>query len=67
MENKCEKNWFKHAWEKTNNQIWFSFQRVDVCKNCWLKRTHHSKTEEWVEYSDWKERPWEYKKPLTPC
>ena len=70
IENKCEKSWFEHAWKDNHNEF-FAVNppppRADTCKNCWLVRTHMSETKTWVEYSDWKERPWEYVQPLIPC
>lgn len=64
--NKCEKAWFKHAWENDDYMYWFQIVQRYKCTNCELTRTHKNQIKEWVEYSDWKERPWEHKIEMIP-
>lgn len=66
-QNKCEEKNFEHAWtDITPNIVYPTYPpqyppRQEECRNCGLKRTFHSKTEEWVEYSDGVERPPKFK------
>ncbi len=52
MPNKCEDAGLKHAWEKQDYMWGFEMQQKQTCGNCGLSRERHSRTEEWLSYSD---------------
>lgn len=53
---KCSEQGFEHAWENTTpNIVYCTFpasypDKEETCKNCWLKRFHRQKVENWIEY-----------------
>jgi len=65
-ENKCEKAGFKHAWEDSTPPFVYLTNppqypdRQETCKNCGLTRYFRKEVKEWIEYSDGKERGYEW-------